>query len=110
MSPKPLAEALYEGSTRPDIQKVATLRSILGLFDFGPEVIEGAYGNTALDKRAYLTVNIAPERIYIVNSDSQLTNVANGSVTTYEMLAQNVDDLYPASNNNNNNGDKVTFD
>ena len=98
------------GATSPHFPKIATLKNILNLFEFGPEVIEGAYGNTALDKRAYLDVNIDPFRIYIVDGEGELTNAGNGSVTSYETLAQNVEEIYHSSLDDEGNETAVQFD
>ena len=88
MSPKPIAEAALEGLTNPEKQKTETLNGLFSLFDFGAESVDSAYGNKDSDTEAYLAAGVAPEKVFIVDEESVLMNVADGRRTSYRQEAQ----------------------
>lgn len=98
MSPKTLPEAAYEGLTDPAPQKTETMHQILKLFEFGPQLVEAAYGNKESDTRAYLAAGVPRDRIYVVNTDSELHNVASmgqQQASSYGLEADAVDQKFP---------------
>eukprot|EP00095_Tigriopus_kingsejongensis_P005019 maker-scaffold139_size317827-snap-gene-2.26 protein:Tk05019 transcript:maker-scaffold139_size317827-snap-gene-2.26-mRNA-1 annotation:"nuclear elongation and deformation protein 1-like" len=95
LNPKPSTEALLEAATRPEDQKILTLQHILSVFERGADVIDGAYGNTANDERAYLTAGIDAARVFTVNEAGQLTRASDRAVTSYQGQSDRIDSLYP---------------
>ena len=54
LSPKTVSETISEHfSEGPAAQKLRTLKSVLSLFQEGPKIVDGAYGNTDADEEAY---------------------------------------------------------
>ena len=80
-----------------EIMKVATLRSLLDLFDLKQDIVAGAYGNKNTDTEAYLTSGIMGEKIYLINEASKIINVATGNETSYRLQTQRVNEIYPKS-------------
>jgi phosphatidate phosphatase PAH1 len=96
MSPKPLAATALEAiTTGPARQKRDTIASILRLFAKGHAVVDGAYGNTATDREAYLDAQISPSKVWIVNEEGVLKNVGTGHATSYSEQAADINRLYP---------------
>lgn len=96
MSPKTMAEAALEAFvTGPERQKARTLRAVLSLFDLGAEQAAGAYGNKASDTAAYRAAGVAPERVFIVDTEGALRSAADGTVSSYAAHADAVDQMYP---------------
>ena len=75
--------------------KLSTLRSITDLFDLKENVIVGAYGNKATDTKAYLNAGIDPNKIFCVNEDGNMIDVATETSTSYFRHFRNVSDMYP---------------
>ncbi len=96
MSPKTMAEAVIENFiTGPEFQKAATLKEVLSLFNSGPDTVAGAYGNKASDIRAYSAADIAPEKVFIVDTEGRLKSVKDGSISSYPTHSDRVNELYP---------------
>ena len=96
MSPVSMAEAIFDHvAGNSHIQKIKTLESLFGLFELGTESVELALGNMQSDQRAYENVGISPFRVYIVDSDGKVKNMADQSFTTYKDMADKVDELFP---------------
>ena len=78
-----------------NVEKLATLRSLLDLFDLKQDVVVGAYGNAETDDKAYLASGISDRKIFKLNEESEMTNLATGDVTSYASQARAVNKLYP---------------
>ena len=92
MSPITVKAAI---SADPSIMKIATLHSLLDLFDLKQDDVFGAYGNTNPDTESYLNVGINDQRIFSINKKSEMINVATGTETSYLLHARNINTLYP---------------
>lgn len=78
-----------------DVMKLKTLKCILSLFDLKQDVVLGAYGNKNTDTEAYLKSGIRGERVFLINENSKLLNVATGNVSSYKIQAEAINRYYP---------------
>lgn len=78
-----------------DVMKLETLKSLLNLFDIKHDVVAGAYGNKNTDTEAYLKSGIRGDRVFLINENSKLVNVATGNVSSYQLQAEGIDQYYP---------------
>ena len=67
----------------------------LDLFDIKHDVVVGAYGNKNTDTEAYLKSGIRGERVFLINENSKLINVATGNMSSYQLQAEAIDQFYP---------------
>ncbi|TRY73126.1 hypothetical protein TCAL_09171 [Tigriopus californicus] len=96
LNPKPTSEALVEAVTGPQVQKILTLRYIISLFESGPSVVNGAYGNTPNDREAYIVTGIDPGKVFTVNEAGTLTRASDGAETSYQGQSDIITELYPS--------------
>jgi len=94
--PRSLLGSLYSpGGSR---QKTSLMLSIWNCFESEnrtdiTDTLVAGYGNNRGDFEAYRNAGV--ERIYIVNTESVLVDVANSLLTSYPEQVQNIDQLYP---------------
>ena len=71
--------------------KKTAVESLLKLFESKPDdVVTGAYGNKPGDATAYHGAKIADNKIFIINTKSEITNEGGTKEkTTYEEQAKN---------------------
>jgi len=81
---------------QPEVNKIAALSRINGLFPGNPLV--SGFGNKAWDILAYKALNINPDLIFNVEDDSDLVSEGTGIPTNYTTLIENVESLYPLLN------------
>ena len=72
---------------------------ILDMFQSSDEIIMGAFGNRDTDTIAYMNVNISPEKIFVLDKDSNMVNVGTEIHLSYTELANTVDIIYPKIGN-----------
>ena len=84
------------GHTDPNIIKTSVLNSVLSIFKCKEDVILGAFGNKQTDTVAYSNVGIPLDRIFILNKDSQISNVGTRKIYSYSELANKVNELFPS--------------
>ena len=82
----------------PDVMKTVMLHSLLEMFDKKQDVVVGAYGNKNTDTEAYSNVGIRGDRIFLINSKSEIRNVLTGNKSSYHSQSRNVTALYPKIN------------
>ena len=75
--------------------KLATLQSLLNLFDLKAKVVEGAYGNKDSDTKAYVDSGIPDNKVFLVNKQSEMINVGTKEKTSYMEHFKNVAQMYP---------------
>ena len=93
MSPVTWHQALL--SQDKAANKLSTLRSITELFESKENVIVGAYGNKDTDTEAYRNAGIRPNKIFSVNEDGNMIDIATKTSTSYLEHFRNVSNMYP---------------
>jgi len=93
LSPKAHPDLFSEKTTAVD--KIKTIRSVADLFNRRQEAFVGAFGNADTDMEAYMDVGFPPENISRIDENSEIKNNKTGNVTSYQELAENVNNLYP---------------
>ena len=83
------------GVTDPNSVKTSVLSSFLSSFKCKEEVIVGAFGNKETDTIAYSNVEIPLDKIFILDKESQISNVGTKKTYSYSELADNVDSMFP---------------
>ena len=83
------------GLTDPSVVKTSVLNSFLSSFKCKEEVIVGAFGNKETDTHAYSNVEIPLDKIFILDKESQISNVGTKKTYSYSELADKVDSLFP---------------
>ena len=78
-----------------EVIKLKQLKCLLALFDLKQDVAVGAYGNKNTDTEAYLKSGIRGERVFLINENSKLHNVATANVSSYKLQAEAIDRYYP---------------
>ena len=78
---------------------IGVLNVILDMFQSSDEIIMGAFGNRDTDTIAYMNVNISPEKIFVLDKDSNMVNVGTEIHLSYTELANTVDIIYPKIEN-----------
>ena len=81
----------------PEQFKIAALNSVVSLFPHGHNPLFGGFGNRANDAFAYREAGVAPERIFIVNSKSEVIVATKTFRCTYPSLNNMVDHIFPPS-------------
>jgi len=81
---------------QPEVNKIALLSRIRGLFQTNPFV--AGFGNKAWDILAYKALNIDPMMIYNVDESSKLVIEGSGVQTTYRELINNLTNIFPPVN------------
>ena len=92
---------LFEGiseASDPSETKIATIRSIVEMFDLKEHVVSAGYGNQESDAEAYLKSGIEARKIFMVNKQSKMVNYGTGEPTSYKNQVENVDTMYPTIN------------
>ena len=85
-----LKAAVLAKAEAKSIMKRTAVESLLKLFESNPDdVVAGAYGNKPGDATAYHGAEIPDNKIFIVNTKSDITNEGTKEKTTYEGQAQN---------------------
>ena len=79
----------------PCIMKTKVLNTFLDMFQNRNEVIVGAYGNTVTDTTAYLNAGIPPDKIFLLDKESQIVNYGTKKKYSYTDLANTVSRIYP---------------
>ena len=75
--------------------KSVLLNNVKNLFSENPFV--GALGNTEGDAVAYLHVGVDLSRIFIIDTDSKIQIMNNGSsFTTYQKILKNIAKYFPS--------------
>jgi len=78
---------------QPEVNKIALLSRIRGLFQTNPFV--AGFGNKAWDILAYKALNIDPMMIYNVDESSNLVIEGSGVQTTYREIINNITEIFP---------------
>lgn len=81
---------------QPEVNKIALLSRIRGLFQTNPFV--AGFGNKAWDILSYKALNIDPNMIFNVDEESNLVIEGSGLKTSYREIIDNINDIFPAIN------------
>jgi len=80
---------------KPETFKIPFLQSIEKLFPQNP--FYAAFGNKITDDKSYKEVKIANERIFTVNTSSEVTILSTQEKTNYGKLVERVNSIFPKS-------------
>lgn len=79
---------------QPHIFKIAFLQEVRNLFPADKNPFYSGFGNRLTDRMAYEGVEMAKDKIFIVNPKSEITNEA-GEKSSYSEMAKNIDLFFP---------------
>lgn len=80
---------------KPEIFKIACLKGIKRLFPVGNNPFHAGFGNRETDAISYRAVGIEMQRIFCINSKSQIQQLTNPHKLTYSGIHKIIHDIFP---------------
>jgi len=89
------AVAALADESQAILGKSSTLNNVLSLFEDPSATFVGAYGNKSSDAEAYKNAGISPNKTFIINKQSDITNILSDEKTSFGLHTKDLNDLYP---------------
>ena len=93
--PQEFAIAALADESQAVLGKSSSLNNVLSLFDNPSDMFVGAYGNKSSDAEAYKNAGISLNKTFIINKQSEITNVLSDEKTTFQLQTEDLNNLYP---------------
>ena len=93
--PQEFAVAALADESQAVLGKSSSLNNVLSLFENPSDMFVGAYGNKNSDAEAYKNVGISLNKTFIINKQSEITNVLSDEKTTFQLQIEDLNNLFP---------------
>jgi phosphatidate phosphatase LPIN len=80
---------------RPELFKIPALRDIVNLFPENANPFVAGFGNRETDAISYRAIGVELDRIFIINTASEIHQYTNRQILTYTKLVDVHQDLFP---------------